>query len=248
MRLHDTHCHLDLYPEPDRVAAEIEALGIHTIAVTNTPSVFRRSAMLTQGKTYLRTALGFHPELAASRRGELGLFRELVATAKYIGEVGLDFTTTDEADRRVQEDIFQTVLETSAGERKVITVHSRRASERVLELIGTGFVATIILHWYSGPLRLIDRAAERGLMFSVNAAMVRSKGSRRLVAAFPRDRVLLESDGPFVQIGDRPSGPADGGVVVSALADLWQVDVEEVGGFLQSNFRTAVGAEAPCAT
>lgn len=67
MRLVDTHCHLDLYPDHGTVLAESERAGIYTIAVTNTPSVFRRSAMLTRNARFVRTALGLHSEHARAR-------------------------------------------------------------------------------------------------------------------------------------------------------------------------------------
>lgn len=240
MRLHDTHCHLDLYPDPRGFAAEVEALEIRTIAVTNAPSVFRRSAHLTEKCSFLRTALGFHPELAARRRKELGLFRELATEARYIGEVGLDFTTADETERLLQQEVFRGVLDACAGHGKVLTVHSRGAAEQTIDTIGANFAATVILHWYSGPRWLIERAAAQGFFFSVNTAMVKSKNGRGTIGALPRARVLLESDGPFVKVRGRPAGPPDGAVVVAGLADVWGMEAAEAAELLHRNFRSAL--------
>jgi TatD DNase family protein len=245
MKLSDTHCHLDLYDDPARIAAETEARGIRTIAVTTTPSVFKRSAELTRDATYLRTALGFHPELAASRSRELPLFKELAPTARYIGEVGLDFTKADANEQRIQEAVFRGVLDACASGGKLLTIHSRNAVEQTIEAVGRGFRSLVILHWYTGSLRLIDVAAERGFYFSVNAAMTRSERGRRVIAALPRHRVLLESDGPFVKIGDRPATPSDGEIVVRTLAVTWGMSDEDAAAAVDRNFREALSAVAP---
>ena len=71
MSLFDTHCHVDLYPDPVGLVREAERRGIYTIAVTNTPSVFPATAAIVKGCRYVRPALGLHPQLAAERRGEL---------------------------------------------------------------------------------------------------------------------------------------------------------------------------------
>ena len=63
----DFHCHLDLFPDPQRVAAEAEAAGIYVLSVTTTPKAFRQTAALAKGKRHIRTALGLHPQLAHER-------------------------------------------------------------------------------------------------------------------------------------------------------------------------------------
>jgi TatD DNase family protein len=88
MRLIDTHCHLDLYPDYRAVLDEVERDCIYTIAVTNAPSVFSRCTHLTRDARYVRTALELHPELAAARERELPMFRELLPRTRYVGEVG----------------------------------------------------------------------------------------------------------------------------------------------------------------
>src|SRR5579871_2189875 len=140
MYLVDTHCHVDLYPDYLAVIEEVEREKIATIAVTTTPSVFRACQELTDKKRFVRPALGFHPELAYQRQSELGILRELFGETRYIGEVGLDFITTDQPNRKAQRSVFDTVLEECAhyGD-KIVTIHSRRAAAEVVEMIGPDF-------------------------------------------------------------------------------------------------------------
>ena len=244
MRLFDTHCHLDLYPDYGEVVAEIERRQIYTIAVTNAPSVFRRSSMIAEGKRFIRTALGLHPELAGQRYGELGLLTDLLGETRYVGEVGLDFVTEDRRDRELQRKAFGAILEGCAeyGD-KVITVHSRRAAGEVVDMVGGSYPGTVILHWFSGSFGALERAVEHGLFFSVNPAMLASERGLRLLSRIPLDRILTETDGPFVRVGSGSARPRDVARVVSGLSELHDLDPERLAELLIGNFRVALATE-----
>lgn len=237
----DTHCHLDLFENPDQVAEAAETASIHTIAVTNAPSVFPKTVALALGRRFVRPAIGLHPELAIQRAGELPLFHEHLSTTRYVGEVGLDYVMATSEDRRRQRRVFEEVV--TACRRmggKVLTLHSRRAEADVVDCIGNDFPGTWILHWYSGSKTALGRALVQGALFSANAAMMRSDKALAILAQVPRERVLLESDGPFVQVDGRASTPRSVAALVPALATLWGVAQEEAEAQLSSNARTVL--------
>ncbi|WP_119070061.1 Qat anti-phage system TatD family nuclease QatD [Rubrobacter indicoceani] len=244
MRLFDTHCHLDLYPDYRGVIDEIERARIYTIAVTNAPSVFRRSSQIAEGTQFVRTAIGLHPELVGQRYGELGLFTELLGETSYVGEVGLDFVSRNQRDRDLQKKVFRIILERCADQGdKFITVHSRRAAGDVVDMVGSAYPGTVVLHWFSGSSKVLERALENGLLFSVNPAMLASEKGRQLIAKIPLDRLLTETDGPFVRVGDNSARPRDVAAVVSRLAELKNLDPDKVAEALFDNFRDALTPE-----
>lgn len=244
MRLFDTHCHLDLYPDYRGVIDEIERARVYTVAVTNAPSVFRRSSQIAEGTRFIRTAIGLHPELVGQRYGELSLFTELLGETRYVGEVGLDFVSQNQRDRDLQKKIFGTILERCADHGdKFITVHSRRAAEDVVDMVGSAYPGTVVLHWFSGSSKVLDRALEYGLLFSINPAMLASEKGRKLIAKIPLDRLLTETDGPFVKVGDSAARPRDIAAVVSGLAELKNLDPDRVANILFDNFRDALTPE-----
>jgi TatD DNase family protein len=157
-----------------------------------------------------------------------------------VGEVGLDFSREGQASRRRQIQVFEAVLAHSAIRSKVLTVHSRRAEvETIDRLVEAGVPA--ILHWYSGAVKHIERALDAGMCFSVNPAMLRSPSGLRVLAAVPSERILVETDGPYVRTDGRHVEPDDVPVVVRALAERWGMTpaeaglrVEETLGFLRS--------------
>ncbi len=233
----DAHCHVDLFPDPSAIIAEIDRQGIHTIAVTNAPSVFDRCHEAASSCSTIYPAIGLHPELVASRSNELPALLERLSDVQFVGEIGLDYQTKDDVLRHQQRSIFESILNRCAETPpKVLTVHSRRSSSDVLAIIGDRHPSTIILHWFSGSLTEVDVATERGLFFSVNPAMVRSQKGQALIARMPRDRVVTETDGPFVTIERRPARPDDVVSVLDHLADVWKCSQTESAATVRRNF------------
>ena len=85
---------------------------------------------------------------------------------------------------------------------------------------------------------------EAGCYFSVNPAMLKSDRGRALIMDIPRDRLLTETDGPFVKSHGRPATPTDVQQVVEGLAALWGVEPDEAAGAIIHNFRKVIEAHA----
>jgi TatD DNase family protein len=242
MCLVDTHCHLDLYKDPVALLRRIEATEVYTIAVTNAPSVFFHTHKFAGASRFVRPSLGLHPELVKTHAHERLLFWSELSKTRFVGEVGLDYVTTDDSERSLQRDVFREVLERCAetGD-KILTVHSRRAASDVIDMVGANFRGAVILHWFSGSGREADRARVNRLYFSVNPAMIRSKAGQALIQRMDQDYVLTETDGPFVTVGKEPAEPPDVLLVVRYLAVAWKLPEEEVRAKLYANFMRLAG-------
>src|SRR6185312_11432963 len=175
----DAHCHLDLFKNEADILADIENNGVRTVAVTNAPSVFHHTLELAKRTPLLCPAVGLHPELVASRGRELQSMWPMLEQTRFVGEIGLDYVTNDEENRRAQRGVFTQIVERCAqfGD-KILTVHSRRSASDVISVIGDRFPGKAILHWFSGSRAEVDRAIAFGFFFSVGPAMVRSKTGR----------------------------------------------------------------------
>lgn len=238
MHFIDTHCHIDLYPNYETLINKTEKEQIYTIAVTNTPSVFHQSAKLALGKKYIRTALGFHPQLVVQRYSELDLMIGMLNETKYIGEIGLDFTTSDKEEHLLQEKAFTTILENCdqlGG--KILTIHSRRAASRVIGMIGNSFNGKIILHWFSGSHKELERAILYGFYFSVNPSMVSSTKGQDHIRNIPLDKILTESDGPFIKVSGKVSSPFDMRETVNKISKLYNLSPDSLKEQIYQNFR-----------
>lgn len=233
----DFHCHLDLYPDPKAVAEICAQRGIYLLSVTTTPSAWTGTSALAEGKSRIRTALGLHPQVAHLRKFELELFERLIDHTDYVGEVGLDGAPDFKQHWADQTEVFDRVLEVCASVGgKVLSLHSRRASREVLDrLRAHPRAGTPILHWFTGTNKEADLARDMGCWFSVGPAMLRSAKGRALVARMPRDRVLTESDGPFVQVSGKSIMPWEVDQCVPELAELWSIEPTNARSLLADN-------------
>ena len=238
----DTHCHLDLYPDPAKTLDEAPETVV--VVATELPSRYRLQAIRFRGDKRVRVALGLHPLRAATASAlEVGQFVRQLANTEYVGEVGLDFSLHGKNTKAAQLRVFDRLLAQPALRYKVVTVHSRGSEAVVIERLRSASV-TAILHWYTGPLGLIEEALAAGLYFSINPAMLRTEKGRKVIAAVPRHRALTESDGPFAKSHGRPAGPADMRLLVSELAGVWRSDPESARRQLYDNLANLYAATA----
>jgi TatD DNase family protein len=242
----DFHCHLDLYPEPEVVAAEAQADQVAVLSVTTTPSAFAGTARLAADRPMLQTALGLHPELAHQRSHELALFDQLVASTSFVGEIGLDGSPRFAQTRTIQHDVFTHVLRSCADAGgRILSIHSRGAVRPVLDALDENpECGTSVLHWFTGTARQADAAIELGCWFSVGAPMLTTAKGRGLVATLPPNRILTETDGPFATRNDRPCVPRDVSDAIELLAEMWALSESEAEAMVTNNMRELLASQA----
>lgn len=246
MALIDFHCHLDLYPDPAATARKALEDGVYVLSVTTTPSAFAGTSALAPKGGRIRTALGLHPELAATRRHELRLFHDLLPTAEYVGEVGLDGSKPHRDTLTSQAEVLHEILDAcAAAGGRIISLHSRGAVEMLLDMLEFEPLAgTFVLHWFSAKPAIIERAASLGCWFSVGSGMMAGRSGRDAVDAMPVDRLLPETDGPFGKAEGVLLAPGSGGSVYRDLAQLKGISSKNAERQLTGNFRRLVAAGA----
>ena len=242
MNFIDTHFHLDLWSNPKEIANQIEEAGVYTIAVTNTPSVFDYTYELCKDKKYLRPALGLHPELIYERAGELPLFLRKITLTRYIGEVGLDFSTKHYASKDAQIRVFSKIIDAcSIDDSKILTIHSRKSEKTVIDIVGPDFPGKVIMHWYSGSNKQLDRALDLGFYFSINSSMTKSKRGVEIIKRIPYDRILTESDGPFSKTMGEISTPLNIKSITPNIEKLANDELISIQNQVYKNFKHLLG-------
>lgn len=225
----DFHCHLDLFAKPEAAVKEVEAAGIYLLSVTTTPTAYAGTKALSVSSKRIRTALGLHPQLVRDRHGEVDFFCKLVGGTSYVGEIGLDGGSDHARSLPLQREVLARILRSCASSGgKIMSLHSRHASGEVLELLarhpGCGIP---VLHWFSGPLRDLDRAVEMGAWFSVGSPMLQSKRAGALIARIPRERLLTETDAPFASTINGLYPKTALRTTMEEIAKHWKCDVND---------------------
>lgn len=240
----DFHCHLDLYPDLATAIAQCERCRAATLAVTTTPKAFTRNRQLAADSQFVRVALGLHPQLVEERAGELDLFERLLPETRYVGEVGLDAGPRHYRSLDVQKRVFRTILTLCAQSGgKIVSVHSVRAAKHVLDLIEECLPNSrgkVVLHWFTGSIAEARRGVELGCYFSVNERMLNSPKGRRVLREIPNERLLTETDGPFVERAGKPIEPGDVLPVVTEIARIREITIESIRAQVVTNLNALV--------
>jgi TatD DNase family protein len=238
----DTHCHIDLYPNPKKVLQYSVQANITVLAMTNLPSHFEMGYAHFQSLKKIRLALGMHPLMADSHKKMFDLFLKNIDKTSYIGEIGLDFSKEGISTKDIQLDTFSKILKVVSGQKKILSIHSRKAEKEVLDLLIKNNIKSAIFHWYSGGLNLINIIAEAGYFFSINPAMVKSMSGRKIISKIPRHLVLTETDGPFVIEKDLPLNPGEISSVINHLVKEWNISNDQIRNIVSSNFSRLISS------
>ncbi|SNV51170.1 Deoxyribonuclease TatD [Chryseobacterium taklimakanense] len=233
----DAHCHIDLYQNPRKILIEANNSNLAVLSMTNLPSHFELGYSYFKTLKKVRLALGMHPLMAEFHKKEFPLFMRNLHKTSYIGEVGLDFSMEGINTKDIQIETFTKILSNIIGQRKILSIHSRKAEREVLNLLKEYKIRNAIFHWYSGSIKLIDEIAECGFFFSVNSAMIKSQNGRKILQKIPKNFLLTETDGPFVQENNTPLKPGQVESVITFLSELWSVSESDVKETLNSNFK-----------
>lgn len=229
----DLHAHV----ASDIAPRLLEGLGAVVFTVTRSldeyEDVRRRSDAVTVW------GLGCHPGVAAAQeRYDEDRFRSLLEHAAFIGEVGLDGSSPIPIER--QSEVFDSVLAGVAASPRLVSVHSYRASKRVLDLIQGAGVKGAILHWWLGSRAETRRALNLGCLFSVNQSM---DPNRLRAAGVPITSLLPETDHPNGnRRGNAPKQPGQTLDVEQAVAAAFGLTSAQVRGQFWSTFAGQVDA------
>jgi TatD DNase family protein len=229
----DTHTHLDaLDDEPSGAVERARSAGVTRIITVGTNVAGSRRALeLADAHDEVYAVIGIHPHDAAhATDSDVAEIRTLLAHPKAVGagEMGLDWFR-DYAPRDRQLRLFAAQLALADDTGKPAVVHTRAADEDTLAALA-GFEGTVVLHCFSSP-HLLPAALDRGwyVSFAGNATFPKAVDLRLSAREVPADRILAETDSPYLApqpVRGRRNEPA---YVMHTLAALAQARNEEPG-------------------
>jgi TatD DNase family protein len=259
MGLADVHAHLThrkLLPDVGGVVARARAAGVTTI-VSNGLNPRDNAATLALAERHpeVKAAIGFYPVdtvladmLAAgveyprddepvSTEDGVRWVREHAHEGIAVGEIGLDGHWVPEALWAKQEAAFRALVEIALAADKPIIVHTRKRERRTLEILEELGATRVNWHCFGGKVNLARQIAERGHYFSIPANARRSESFTRMLQTLPRERLLLETDCPYLSPNrEERNEPATIAGTAAYAAELWGVPVDEVARITTENF------------
>lgn len=225
----DAHAHMSFAPDAGAFASWFTERFAGAFSTTVSPADYRFAQQALASFPKIKVGVGAHPWWVAQGKisdEDKALLPGLVANARYIGEVGLDFGknglaksvfVTEEQTKRAQIEVLRTIFAAAkknpstpsgaegakgvgdAKRGRVFSFHAVRSADVIMDMLeeyGLLEDSTIIFHWFSGSSAQLKRARDLGCFFSVNAFMLQTKRGREYAKAIPPSRLFIETDLP----------------------------------------------------
>ncbi|WP_263384112.1 TatD family hydrolase [Granulicella arctica] len=267
MHLTDSHCHLDDYEDLHAVLTRARDAGVQTllaIGIGDGPDTMHRALDIARQHDWIYASAGIHPQEAANATPEA--LAKLAALAEdprciAIGEIGLDYYHAANPDIPTQQAAFIAQLAIAAAARKPILIHCRTSElarpearekygtadawEDLLDLLAKHWPVQGpggIMHCFSGTPDQAQRslAANFHLSFAGNLTYPRSTDLREAAVAAPPDRILVETDAPFlapIPHRGKQNEPALVTHTAAYLANLRGISTEQLAAVTTENFK-----------
>jgi TatD DNase family protein len=257
MDLVDSHAHVDVSdfdPDRDAMLARARLAGVETmLAIGNGPELEKLGAAVpyAEQNDWIYASVGIHPHEAmhATEAHYVELDR-LAQHPRVIawGEIGLDYHY-DHSPRHVQARIFRRQLEQARGAKLPIVIHCREAWTDCVKILDEDWRSSGlggIFHCYAGTLEEAHQGMEMGFLvsFAGNVSYPKSQNLRDVAREIPLDRLLVETDSPFLaplpHRGKR-NEPAYVAEVARTIANVRNLAPGEVARATAENFRRFFG-------
>jgi len=246
----DTHAHLDaLDGDASEALVRARSAGVRqVIAVGSGLDSCRAALEYAEKEDGVFAALGLHPHQAGESGDEdLAELERLLAApnAVAVGEAGLDYYR-DYAPHDRQLGLFRAQAELATRLQMPLVVHSRAADAETAEVLeDLSAQTTVVLHCFSS-LGLLAAALEHGwyVSFAGNVTYPNATELRTAAAQVPGDRLLAETDSPYLApqpVRGRPNEPAHVMHTLAALAEARGEDPHELEGTIEANSAAAFG-------
>ena len=257
----DSHCHLDIadgsWLATDQALAEAASVGVTRIVQIGCDLPGARWAVqAAQRYDALVAGVALHPNeaprLAASGQLDEAL-AEIEALAsgsdrvRAVGETGLDYFRTGEDGRDAQHESFRRHIDMAKRLGKTLVIHDRDAHADVIRLLDEeGVPERVVMHCFSGDAAFARECLDRGawLSFSGTVTFKNAQPLRDALAVTPLDRILVETDAPFLTPTPhrgRPNASYLVPITISSMAETREIDLETLCAAVNENTEAAFG-------
>lgn len=243
----DVHCHLDLLENLENVLDNSRDKKVEKIVSAGVDIETNRK-MLKMSKEHkeIDCVLGIYPDEALKLSDEkieeeINFIRANKNKIIGIGEVGVDFSK-GEKDRGRQLKIFEKFIALSLELNKPIIVHSRKAEVECIEALDKLGAKKVLIHYFSGSMKLVDRIIKNDWFLSTPTCVKRSEHFQNLIKIVPIKQLLCETDSPYSHPDKKfPNEPANVVESYKKIAEIKNINLKKVEEILGNNFKTLFG-------
>ena len=252
----DVHCHLNdkRYQNIEEVIERARDAGVSVIINSGVDHISNSETLALQKRYPLvKASLGIYPLDAVGlgwhddvqkREGKIDVPKELEFIEQHkdeiiaIGEVGLDASPEGECRLEDQKKVFRKTIELAQKIKKPLIVHTRKAEKDCIDILEEMQAKKVVLHCFTGNLKLVDRAAKLGFYLSIPAIIQRLHHFQEVVKKVPITQLLTETDGPYLSpVKGELSESRDIVGTLQKIAEIKKMSFEETRNNIFANYQ-----------
>ncbi len=201
----DTHCHLDMEEfnnDIDDVVERSAKSGIRAIVMASTQAEdFNRQKMLSDKYEMLYYLVGIHPHEA--KTADIHVYNNAIShlkniKCKGIGEIGLDYYYSY-SEHNIQKEVFNNFLDIAVQHKKPVSIHSREATDDLVNILKTKKDLTGVIHCFSGDEKLLKIGLDKGLYFGIGGVLTfKNSKLANIINQVPLESIVFETDAPYL--------------------------------------------------
>ena len=237
----DTHCHL-VYEnaDPEPAIARAREAGLNAIITCGYPRDYEMNiGVAGKHEGFVFLTLGLHPiDIKDMSDEEVARYLDFIRSNKdkilAVGEIGLDFHwfppgKNPEQDKRFKA-VFSKCLELAKELGKPVVLHTRKAEQDCFDMVVSHGIKAgqACFHCYGGGMKLARQIIDSGFLISLSSNIDKSKNTRKIAKSFLLDRLLTETDSPFLSpVPGKKNEPANVRLVAERIAELRGISIDE---------------------
>ncbi len=238
----DIHAHLcfgDYDRDMDQVIAKCrEELAAVVVSSARYDEGLKALALAKKHPHFIFPTLGCHPTEGGDPEKIMQLIKASAEKIVGIGEAGLDHHwEKDNEKQKRQKEVFSQFIELAGKLKKPLVIHSWDAESECFEMVKDAGIEAIF-HCFSGQRELVQAIAARGFYISISTMVLFSKNVRKIAKDTPLDRLLLETDSPFLSPNkeqDPRNYPWNIKIAAGKIAELKGTNAQEILGRAKEN-------------
>lgn len=240
----DCHCHLEQSDYDSDREQIIEKCKKELKAVITScahPKYFNLTLQLVEKhKNFIFCTVGIHPgnikEISSQEKYRfLDLVKQNSDKISGIGETGLDYFWVKESEwQKRQKELFVELINFAKELKKPLVVHARNAYDDVVKILEQEDAKQVLMHMF-GANHLVKKIIENNWFVSMNTVVLRSKKHKKVVRDMPIEKLLLETDSPWLGLEGKRNDPTSIKIVAEKIAEIKKLGFEEVWNTCRKN-------------
>lgn len=239
----DIHSHLDICKNIDGVIKNARDKNVKVLTYGTTPSSNRKILELKHKFPEINVALGIYPTDALNlSEDEINSEIEFIKKNKdkviAIGEVGIDLKENSEQTLETQKANLKKFVDLARELKIPVVIHSRKAEKECVELLEKLNYNKIIMHCFSGNMKLVDRIIQNKWFLTAPTNIKHSEHFQKMIERTPIEQLFCETDSPFLHPDKlRDNEPANVIESYNKIAEIKKMSLDEVEKIIEMNYK-----------